>query len=253
MMSGEDERIQGDVSERLTAELPDDAAQIQVNVTHGEVTLAGTVDTSEARRRAENVAESIAGVVSVMNDLRVRQPVGQVLPDERTPAHRTPLKQWRPENLVAAGATEPDADQRAQRHEDQEAVDHHQERWRDPRRVGLRRRRSGETWRQIAAPKHCGRGLRHQQSARAPAGRDGRDRLTERRSIAAPPKQCASAGLVAAGATEPDADERAQRHEDQEAVDHDQERRRDPRRVGLEAGAVRGTPAARSPRQSRRR
>jgi osmotically-inducible protein OsmY len=76
MMSGDDGRIQGDVSERLTAELPDDAAQIQVNVTHGEVTLAGTVDTSEARSRAENVAESTAGVVSVMNDLRVRQPGG---------------------------------------------------------------------------------------------------------------------------------------------------------------------------------
>ena len=76
MTSGDDERIQGDVSERLTAELPDEAAQIQVNVTHGEVTLAGTVDTSEARRRAENVVESTAGVVSVMNDLRVRQPGG---------------------------------------------------------------------------------------------------------------------------------------------------------------------------------
>ena len=76
MTSGDDGRIQGDVSERLTAELPDEAAQIQVNVTHGEVTLAGTVDTSEARRRAENVAESTAGVVSVMNDLRVRQPGG---------------------------------------------------------------------------------------------------------------------------------------------------------------------------------
>jgi osmotically-inducible protein OsmY len=76
MMRSEDERIQGDVSERLSTELPDDAAQIQANVTHGEVTLAGTVDTSEARRRAENVAESTAGVVSVMNDLRVRQPGG---------------------------------------------------------------------------------------------------------------------------------------------------------------------------------
>ena len=76
MMSGDDGRIQGDVSERLTAELPDEAAQIQVNVTHGEVTLDGTVGTSEARRRAENVAESTAGVVSVMNDLRVRQQGG---------------------------------------------------------------------------------------------------------------------------------------------------------------------------------
>jgi osmotically-inducible protein OsmY len=47
MTMREDERIEGDVNERLSTELPDDAAQIQVNVTHGEVTLAGTVDTSE--------------------------------------------------------------------------------------------------------------------------------------------------------------------------------------------------------------
>jgi hypothetical protein len=53
MISGEDQRIQGDVSDWLSAELPADAAQIQVDVTHGEVTLAGTVDTSEARRRAK--------------------------------------------------------------------------------------------------------------------------------------------------------------------------------------------------------
>jgi osmotically-inducible protein OsmY len=76
MIEGEDERIQGDVSNRLAAELLAQAAQIQVDVTHGEVTLAGTVETSEARRRAENVAGSIAGVVSVMNNLRVRQPGG---------------------------------------------------------------------------------------------------------------------------------------------------------------------------------
>ena len=76
MMKSEDERIKGDVSERLAGELSADAAQIQVDVKHGEVTLAGTVDTSEARRQAETVAESIAGVVSVMNNLRVRQPGG---------------------------------------------------------------------------------------------------------------------------------------------------------------------------------
>ena len=75
MTMGEDDRIEGDVNERLSTELPDDAAQIQVGV-HGEVTLAGTVDTSEAWHRAESVAESITGVVSVMNDLRVRQPGG---------------------------------------------------------------------------------------------------------------------------------------------------------------------------------
>ena len=76
MIRDEDKRIESEVSERLSAEVPADAAQIQVEVTHSEVTLAGTVDTSEARRRAENVVESTAGVVSVMNDLRVRQPGG---------------------------------------------------------------------------------------------------------------------------------------------------------------------------------
>jgi osmotically-inducible protein OsmY len=76
MVGGEDERIQGDVSDRLAAELLAQAAQIQVNVTHGEVTLAGTVDTPDARHRAENIAGSIAGVASVINNLRVRQPGG---------------------------------------------------------------------------------------------------------------------------------------------------------------------------------
>jgi osmotically-inducible protein OsmY len=76
MIEGEDERLQSEVSEQLAAEVPGEAEQIQVDVTRGTVTLAGTVDSSEARCRAENVAGSIAGVVSVMNNLRVRQPGG---------------------------------------------------------------------------------------------------------------------------------------------------------------------------------
>jgi osmotically-inducible protein OsmY len=76
MRENEDERIEAEVSDRLAAELPGEAEQIQIDVKRGEVTLAGTVDTSEARSRAENVAGSIPGVVSVMNNLRVRQPGG---------------------------------------------------------------------------------------------------------------------------------------------------------------------------------
>lgn len=76
MTGGEDERIEGEVSERLAAELRAEAAQIQVNVTHGEVTLAGTVDSAAARQRAEEVAESVAGASAVINNLRVRQPGG---------------------------------------------------------------------------------------------------------------------------------------------------------------------------------
>ena len=41
-----------------------------------EVTLAGTVEPLESRHRAENVAGTMAGVVSVMNNVRVRQPGG---------------------------------------------------------------------------------------------------------------------------------------------------------------------------------
>ena len=71
-----DERLQDDVTERLAAELRDGATQIQVTATEGEVTLAGTVDSTEDRRRAGDIAEGVAGVVSVLNNLRVRQPGG---------------------------------------------------------------------------------------------------------------------------------------------------------------------------------
>ena len=71
-----DERLQDDVTERLAAELRDGATQIQVTATDGEVTLAGTVDSTEDRRRAGDIAEGVAGVTSVLNNLRVRQPGG---------------------------------------------------------------------------------------------------------------------------------------------------------------------------------
>ena len=64
------------MSEKLAAELPGEAEQIQVDVKQGAVTLAGTVYTSEARRRAEDVAGSITGVDYVINNLRVLQPGG---------------------------------------------------------------------------------------------------------------------------------------------------------------------------------
>lgn len=71
-----DERIQDEVSKRLAAEPDLDAAPIQVHVTNGEVTLAGTVDNPEIRGRAEDVAGGVEGVSSVLNNLRVRQPGG---------------------------------------------------------------------------------------------------------------------------------------------------------------------------------
>jgi hypothetical protein len=71
-----DGRILEDVNDRLTEDPRVDASEIQVDVQAGEVTLTGTVDSREARRRAEDVAEGASGVTYVMNNLRVRQPGG---------------------------------------------------------------------------------------------------------------------------------------------------------------------------------
>jgi osmotically-inducible protein OsmY len=68
-----DERITEEVNERLTDARDVDATEIQVQVSGGEVTLTGTVDGRNARRRAEEIAEAVGGVSYVMNNLRVRQ------------------------------------------------------------------------------------------------------------------------------------------------------------------------------------
>ncbi|WP_431859159.1 BON domain-containing protein [Azospirillum sp.] len=67
-----DDRIREDVSDRLTDDLYVDASDIEVAVSGGEVTLAGHVEHRGARRRAEDLAESVSGVTHVQNNLRVR-------------------------------------------------------------------------------------------------------------------------------------------------------------------------------------
>jgi hypothetical protein len=69
-----DDRIREDVSDRLTDDWIVDASNIDVTVSSGEVTLAGTVDSREAKRRAEDCAEGVSGVHNVQNNLRVQQP-----------------------------------------------------------------------------------------------------------------------------------------------------------------------------------
>jgi hypothetical protein len=68
-----DERIREDVSDRLTDDWLVDASNIEVTVIGGEVTLAGTVDSRDAKHRAEDCAESVSGVRNVQNSLRVQQ------------------------------------------------------------------------------------------------------------------------------------------------------------------------------------
>src|SRR5215203_1392074 len=68
-----DERIREDVCDRLTDDPRVDASEIEVTVTNREVALSGTVDSREAKRRAEDIAESVGGVTHVQNNLRVGQ------------------------------------------------------------------------------------------------------------------------------------------------------------------------------------
>lgn len=74
--SRSDDRIREDVSDRLTDDAYIDASDIDVRVEKGEVTLAGHVDDRHAKRRAEDIAESVSGVGHVQNNLRVRERTG---------------------------------------------------------------------------------------------------------------------------------------------------------------------------------
>lgn len=66
-----DERIQELVSEALSDSYDVDASDIEVTVTDGEVTLAGTVSDRRMKRLAEDVVEDIAGVHDIHNQLRI--------------------------------------------------------------------------------------------------------------------------------------------------------------------------------------
>jgi len=68
-----DERIREDVNDRLTDDPHVDASDIEVAVQNREVTLSGTVHSRFERRHAEDIAESVTGVVHVQNNLRVVQ------------------------------------------------------------------------------------------------------------------------------------------------------------------------------------
>ena len=68
-----DDRVREDVCDRLTEDPFLDASEIEIEVSTCEVTLSGTVDSREAKRRAEDIAERVSGVNHVQNNLRVQQ------------------------------------------------------------------------------------------------------------------------------------------------------------------------------------
>ena len=67
-----DETIRDEIAERMAHDEEIDARDVEVTVTAGEVVLQGSVGTRAQRRRAEDVAWSIAGVRDVQNRLGVR-------------------------------------------------------------------------------------------------------------------------------------------------------------------------------------
>jgi len=67
-----DERIREDVNDTLTHDWRIDASHVRVNVKDGEVTLEGTVDSRQDKRRAEDLADDVSGVRHVQNNLRVK-------------------------------------------------------------------------------------------------------------------------------------------------------------------------------------
>jgi len=66
-----DDRIREDVNDRLTDDPHVDATEISVAVKDGEVTLSGTVQHRQDKRRAEDIAERCSGVKHVQNNIRV--------------------------------------------------------------------------------------------------------------------------------------------------------------------------------------
>jgi hypothetical protein len=77
-----DQRIHEDVCDALTEDDEVDASTVEVKVERGEVTLTGTIAARDMKRRAEALAEQVAGVQDVHNQLRVRErPAGEARED----------------------------------------------------------------------------------------------------------------------------------------------------------------------------
>ncbi|MGB3244571.1 MAG: BON domain-containing protein [Sulfitobacter sp.] len=68
-----DDRISEDVCDRLSDDHDLDASDIDVSVSDREVTLSGEVDSKQAKRHAEDCADSCSGVEHVQNNLRVKK------------------------------------------------------------------------------------------------------------------------------------------------------------------------------------
>jgi hypothetical protein len=92
-----DERIREDICERFTEHGYLDPSDVEVSVRAGEAMLTGSVATRGQKRLAEDLAESVAGVLEVHNHLHVqRRGDPPRLPRSPLASEALPL----PENVV---------------------------------------------------------------------------------------------------------------------------------------------------------
>ncbi len=73
-----DQRIEDDICDRLAHHGQIDARNVQVKVQNGDVTISGEVNSRQARRMAEDVAESVLGVADIHNELKVKKTARQL-------------------------------------------------------------------------------------------------------------------------------------------------------------------------------
>jgi len=66
-----EDRIKEDIHDRLSDDSYLDASDIEVSIENNNVVLSGKVESRTAKRRAEDIAESVSGVTNVENRLRV--------------------------------------------------------------------------------------------------------------------------------------------------------------------------------------
>lgn len=72
-----DSRIEEDINDRLSDDGWVDAREIEIEVKNGEVVLTGFVTDRFAKRRIEDIVESVSGVSNVENRIRTGQPYSQ--------------------------------------------------------------------------------------------------------------------------------------------------------------------------------
>jgi osmotically-inducible protein OsmY len=68
-----EDRIKEDIHDRLSDDSFLDASEIEVSMENNNVVLSGSVESRTAKRRAEDIAESVSGVSNVENRLRVAE------------------------------------------------------------------------------------------------------------------------------------------------------------------------------------